>query len=80
MPSGILDVACSVVDVLQRYFPEYMDKLPRESAFFKGPLPSLLHSHREEDILNLVMASGSAGTQEVLPHNINPLCSYRKSC
>lgn len=59
-------MACSIVDVLQRYFPEYMDKLPRESAYFKGPSPSLLHSHQEEDILSLVMASGSASTQEVL--------------
>lgn len=63
---GILDAASSVVDVLQTYFPEYMDKLPRESAFFKGPIPSLLDSLHEEHILNLVMESEKTNHQEVL--------------
>lgn len=33
--SGILEVASSVVDALRRFFPQHIDALERERAFFK---------------------------------------------
>ncbi|GMH41224.1 hypothetical protein BSKO_09134 [Bryopsis sp. KO-2023] len=63
--SGILNVACSIVDLLGNYFPQFMDKLRREKSFFKGPEPYLMESKNPEDILNLLIASGSASDSEV---------------
>jgi hypothetical protein len=33
--SGIIDVAAAIVDVLRRYFPQHLDRLAREKAFFQ---------------------------------------------
>ncbi|GMH41232.1 hypothetical protein BSKO_09142 [Bryopsis sp. KO-2023] len=63
--SGILNVACSIVDLLGNYFPQFMDQLPRESAFFRGPEPYLMENKNPQDILNLLIASGSASDSEV---------------
>jgi len=48
--SGILNCASSVVDLMQKLFPETVDTdVPREQAHFSGPKPFLLpHSTTEE--------------------------------
>ncbi|CAD7695958.1 unnamed protein product [Ostreobium quekettii] len=55
--SGILNVASSIVDLIKRFFPQYMDILERERAFFVGPKPLLLTGIRSDDLTILVSGS-----------------------
>ncbi|XP_032876109.1 TPR and ankyrin repeat-containing protein 1 isoform X2 [Amblyraja radiata] len=52
--SGILNLASSVVDLLQQYFPESFDRLPRDTSLFDGPKPSLLESCSVSDLAILL--------------------------
>ncbi|XP_075916736.1 TPR and ankyrin repeat-containing protein 1-like [Petromyzon marinus] len=52
--SGILAFASSVVDLLQHFFPESLDWLPRDQGLFAGPLPVLLDSCSSEDLAILL--------------------------
>ncbi|XP_043544767.1 TPR and ankyrin repeat-containing protein 1-like [Chiloscyllium plagiosum] len=52
--SGILNLASGVVDLLQYYFPESFDRLPRDSGLFDGPKPSLLESCSVSDLAILL--------------------------
>ncbi|XP_075683080.1 TPR and ankyrin repeat-containing protein 1 [Rhinoderma darwinii] len=42
--SGILYLASAVVDLLQYFFPESFDRLPRDCGLFDGPKPTVLDS------------------------------------
>ncbi|XP_038665773.1 TPR and ankyrin repeat-containing protein 1-like isoform X2 [Scyliorhinus canicula] len=52
--SGILNLASGVVDLLQYYFPESFDRLPRDSGLFDGPKPSILESCSVSDLAILL--------------------------
>ncbi|XP_066100841.1 TPR and ankyrin repeat-containing protein 1 isoform X1 [Saccopteryx bilineata] len=52
--SGILDLASGVVDLLQFYFPESFDRLPRDSGLFDGPKPTFLESCSVSDLAILL--------------------------
>ncbi|XP_042188525.1 TPR and ankyrin repeat-containing protein 1 isoform X2 [Callorhinchus milii] len=52
--SGILNLASGVVDLLQYYFPESFDRLPKDTGLFDGPQPSLLDSCSVSDLAILL--------------------------
>ncbi|XP_007943872.2 TPR and ankyrin repeat-containing protein 1 [Orycteropus afer afer] len=52
--SGILHLASGVVDLLQFYFPESFDRLPRDSGLFDGPKPTVLESCSVSDLAILL--------------------------
>ena len=51
---GILNLASGVVDLLQFYFPESFDRLPRDSGLFDGPRPIVLESCSVSDLAILL--------------------------
>uniref|UniRef100_A0A4X2LFF3 Tetratricopeptide repeat and ankyrin repeat containing 1 n=1 Tax=Vombatus ursinus TaxID=29139 RepID=A0A4X2LFF3_VOMUR len=52
--SGILNLASGVVDLLQYYFPESFDRLPRDAGLFDGPKPTVLESCSVSDLAILL--------------------------
>uniref|UniRef100_A0A6J0UIH0 TPR and ankyrin repeat-containing protein 1 isoform X1 n=1 Tax=Pogona vitticeps TaxID=103695 RepID=A0A6J0UIH0_9SAUR len=52
--SGILYMASGVVDLLQYYFPESFDRLPRDRGLFEGPKPTVLESCSVSDLAILL--------------------------
>ncbi|KAM5280423.1 TPR and ankyrin repeat-containing protein 1 isoform 2-T2 [Ctenodactylus gundi] len=52
--SGILNLASGVVDLLQFYFPESFDRLPRDTGLFDGPKPTVLDSCSVSDLAILL--------------------------
>nr|XP_035134458.1 TPR and ankyrin repeat-containing protein 1 isoform X3 [Callithrix jacchus] len=52
--SGILNLASGVVDLLQFYFPESFDRLPRDTGLFDGPKPTVLESCSVSDLAILL--------------------------
>lgn len=56
-------VAATVVDLLHRFFPQHMDKLERETAFFDGPDPLLLSSLEPDDLAILLSGSDPQASQ-----------------
>ncbi len=61
--SGILDVAASIVDLLRKFFPNQLDKLERERAFFVGPPPLLLSAISSDDLTILLSGSDRKSSQ-----------------
>ncbi|XP_016054334.1 PREDICTED: TPR and ankyrin repeat-containing protein 1 isoform X2 [Miniopterus natalensis] len=55
--SGILNLASGVVDLLQFYFPESFDRLPRDSGLFDGPKPTVLESCSVSDLAILLQGN-----------------------
>ncbi|NXP82534.1 TRNK1 protein, partial [Ramphastos sulfuratus] len=52
--SGILRLASGVVDLLQHYFPESFDRLPKDCGLFDGPKPTLLECCSVSDLAILL--------------------------
>lgn len=52
--SGILRLASGVVDLLQHYFPESFDRLPRDCGLFDGPKSTFLESCSVSDLAILL--------------------------
>ncbi|XP_068092636.1 TPR and ankyrin repeat-containing protein 1 isoform X2 [Hyperolius riggenbachi] len=52
--SGILQLASGVVDLLQHFFPESFDRLPRDCGLFDGPKPTVLESCSVSDLAILL--------------------------
>ncbi|XP_053324251.1 TPR and ankyrin repeat-containing protein 1 [Spea bombifrons] len=52
--SGILLLASGIVDLLQYYFPESFDRLPRDCGLFDGPKPTILESCSVSDMAMLL--------------------------
>ncbi|KAM5158269.1 TPR and ankyrin repeat-containing protein 1 [Mantella aurantiaca] len=52
--SGILSLASGVVDLLQHFFPESFDRLPRDCGLFDGPKPTVLESCSVSDLAILL--------------------------
>ena len=48
--SGILEVAATVIKLLQLFFPKSIDTLPEDCGLFPGPKPIILHSVSESDL------------------------------
>lgn len=51
------------MDLLQRFFPQHMDRLEREKAFFDGPGPLLLSSLSDDDLAILLSGSDRKESQ-----------------
>ena len=51
------------MDLLQRFFPQHMDRLEREKAFFVGPGPLLLSSLVDDDLAILLSGSDCKESQ-----------------
>lgn len=62
--SGILSVASLVVDAIKRFFPQFMDAMPRERAFFSGPPPLVLDAVSADD-LTILLSGGDARKSQV---------------
>ncbi|XP_073486693.1 TPR and ankyrin repeat-containing protein 1 [Aquarana catesbeiana] len=62
--SGILNLASSVVDLLQHFFPESFDRLPRDCGLFDGPKPTVLDSCSVSD-LALLLRGNKRKTQPI---------------
>ncbi|KFQ26340.1 TPR and ankyrin repeat-containing protein 1, partial [Mesitornis unicolor] len=52
--SGILRLASGVVDLLQHFFPESFDRLPKDCGLFDGPKPIVLESCSVSDLAILL--------------------------
>lgn len=61
--SGILDAAASTVELLRRYFPQHIDKMEREKAFFSGPPVLLVCGGGAEDMARLLSWSDKKASQ-----------------
>ena len=48
--SGVLRLAASVIEVLQKFFPNSFDRLPGDKGMFPGPIPTLLDSCNFSDL------------------------------
>lgn len=74
---GILNLASGVVDLLQCYFPESFDRLPRDSGLFDGPKPTVLESCSVSD-LAILLRGNKRKTQpiEFGAHQVSLLGSY----
>ena len=51
----ILELANSIVDIVELYFPHTIDKLQRESSDLDGPKPIILEGYNDEDLVGMVM-------------------------
>ena len=63
-------VASTVVDLLHCFFPQHMDRLEREKAFFPGPGPLLMSALTIDDIVILLGSDRKAsqvGTRPPVP-------------
>lgn len=52
--SGILNLATSVIELMQEYFPSSFDCLPKDQGMFPGPLPVFLQSCQVSDLVSLL--------------------------
>ncbi|CAI2362242.1 unnamed protein product [Moneuplotes crassus] len=57
--NSILQLANSIVDIIELYFPHTIDKLQRESSDKEGPKPIILEGFDHDDLEKLVMSSSS---------------------
>jgi ATP-dependent exoDNAse (exonuclease V) beta subunit len=51
----ILDLANSIVDIIETFFPQTIDKLQRESSDLDGPKPILLENYTDEDLMAMII-------------------------
>jgi len=61
--NGILSLAASIVDLLEEFFPMTLDKLPRETGYFRGPKPILLTETRPESATIMIVGSNKEDSQ-----------------
>lgn len=68
-------MASTVVDLLNRFFPQHMDRLEREKAFFPGPGPLLMSALTIDDIVILLGSDRKASQvgSFLPPHTV--MCS-----
>ena len=62
--SGVLKLAASVIEVLQKFFPNSFDRLPGDKGMFPGPIPTLLDSCNFSD-LALVLRGNKRETSAI---------------
>ena len=51
----ILDLANTIVDVIEYFFPKTIDKLQRESSSLEGPKPILLEKFQDDDLMAMII-------------------------
>ena len=61
--SGILDLANSVVEQIERLFPSSIDHLEKDRGIFEGDKPWLLENPRLDDLYFLLLGSDRANSQ-----------------
>ncbi|CAG8450090.1 7512_t:CDS:10 [Dentiscutata heterogama] len=60
--NGILRLASSVIDLIQCFFPESIDKLPKERGEVGGPRPLIFKGYQDKTfIFNFFSAGGQSG-------------------
>ena len=55
--SGILEVASSVVELMERYFKESFDLLPKDRGLFPGPKPSYIESTSVDSLALMLLGN-----------------------
>ncbi|KAK4842428.1 hypothetical protein QYF36_021493 [Acer negundo] len=64
--AGVLNLAQSIIELLYRFFPQFIDVLKPETSFINGEPPVLLESENKEDaIFKFFGKSGNFGTNTV---------------
>lgn len=58
-----VQVASTVVNILNRFYPQHMDRLEREKTFFPGPGPLLMSSLTLDDFAILLSGSNRKASQ-----------------
>ena len=61
--NGILKAAAGVVDLLEKFFPQSIDSLPRERGFFDGPKPMLLAETGLDDAAVMIVGADRKHSQ-----------------
>ena len=56
----ILEIANSIVDLIQLYFPHTIDKLKREISDLDGPKPMILEGYSPEDLMMVMMGQSES--------------------
>lgn len=56
----ILELANSIVDLVQLYFPHTIDKLKREISDIEGPKPIILEGYTPEDLITMMADSSGS--------------------
>jgi superfamily I DNA/RNA helicase len=51
----ILELANTIVDLIEFFFPQTIDKLQRESSDLDGPKPILLEDYTDEDLMAMII-------------------------
>lgn len=55
----ILNLANSIVDIIELFFPQTIDKLQREKSDIDGPKPIILEKFLEEDLMAMIIGHSS---------------------
>ncbi|PWA41896.1 DNA helicase, UvrD/REP type, P-loop containing nucleoside triphosphate hydrolase [Artemisia annua] len=63
--AGVLDLAQSVIDVLCRFFPLFVDALSRETSQISGELPILLETDITNNDINIIFERGGGISQQI---------------
>lgn len=61
--NGILKMAASLVDLLEKFFPMTLDKLPREKGYYLGTQPILLAETLPESATIMIVGSNKEASQ-----------------
>lgn len=67
---GVVSLANSVVQLIERFFPESIDKLPPESSTVTGPLPILLEC---ENVVVTLFQNGELTSCEFGAEQVNQI-------
>ena len=60
--SGVLNLAGSILDLLTEFFKHSIDHLPNDVSMFQGPIPVLVESCEENDLVLLLRANEREGS------------------
>ena len=85
--AGVLRLASSVVELLQRFFPaSFDDNLPRDQGLFEGPQPVLLEACNVSDLALLLTGNKRTGgpmiefgARQVIQIGLQFLCPWQSS-
>ena len=64
--SKILELASSIIDLMSKYFPGSFDVLPSDMGMFPGPIPVLISSCRQEDLMELFSSNEREASPSLL--------------
>jgi len=72
--TGILRLASGVVDLLQHYFPESFDRLPKDCGLFDGPKPTVLESCSVSDLA--ILLRGNKRKTQPIEFGAHQVCFF----